>query len=107
MSFLNLTLHTATLLPDGTVLIAGGETWLVSGASGWFGGSLATAERYDPSTEKFAPMRSMAVGRTGHTATLLQNGNVLITGGVDYAPYPPSRPFRFSASAELYLQAGR
>jgi hypothetical protein len=96
-------LHTATLLADGTVLITGGETWLVTGASGRFGGSLASTELYSPSEGIFAPAGSMALGRASHTATLLKNGNVLITGGVDYPPFPSSRPFKSSASAELYV----
>ncbi len=98
-------LHTAVLLPDGTVLITGGETWLVEGRSGRFGGSLASTERYDLSTGTFSGAGSMAVGRAGHTATVLRNGNVLITGGVDFAPYPPGRPHRVPASAELYVPA--
>jgi hypothetical protein len=59
--------HTATLLSDGRVLIAGG-----SGSS---------AELYDPTAGTFSATGSMSVGRNSHTATLLSNGNVLIVGG--------------------------
>ena len=64
--------HTAALLPNGKVLIAGG----------WDGfQDLASAELYDPSTRTFAPTGSMTTARAGHTATLLPNGKVLIAGG--------------------------
>lgn len=66
--------HTATLLNNGKVLIAGGE----DNASNAFN----TAELYDPNTGLFtAAAGNMTVARAGHTATLLGNGKVLITGG--------------------------
>jgi hypothetical protein len=62
--------HTATLLKDGTVLLAGGP-------------GLASAEEYDPGTGKFTATTDMHVDRDGHTATLLNTGKVLVTGGTD------------------------
>lgn len=67
--------HTATLLTNGRVLVAGGrdEAANISG--------LGTAEQYDPATNAWSAAGSLATGRFGHTASLLQNGKVLIAGG--------------------------
>jgi N-acetylneuraminic acid mutarotase len=65
--------HTATLLPDGTVLVAGGTT---------SGGITTTAEVYDPGTGQWTPTGPLSTGGlTAHTATLLPNGLVLVCGG--------------------------
>ena len=74
--------QTATLLPDGRVLVAGGGT--------------ATAELYDPSTGKFAATGSMVQARVSQTATLLSSGKVLVAGGIG----PPGPTVL--AEAELY-----
>jgi hypothetical protein len=80
--------HSATALPDGRVLIAGGSP--VGDSSG----VVASAELYDPATGTFSPTGSLATARAAHTATLLPDGRVLIAGG-----YDGSKEF---ASAELY-----
>ena len=65
-------------LPDGRVLVVGG-----SYGSGDDGMVHASAEIWDPLTERFEPTGSMADGRGGHTTTLLPDGRVLVVGGVD------------------------
>jgi hypothetical protein len=54
---------------------------LLAGGEEFEGAWLADAELYDPSTEKFTAIQKMAGIRTGHTATLLRDGTVLIAGG--------------------------
>jgi hypothetical protein len=92
--------QTATLLPDGTALIAGGETDSCTGNFCGFAGSVASAELYDPLSGTFRPTGSMTVPRGVHTATLLDDGRVLIAGGVYYGGIGAF--FGSLASAELY-----
>ena len=68
--------HTATLLPDGQVLIAGGFR-----EEGTQEIAIASAEIFDPATNTFTPTSDMNEPRNGHTATLLPNGKVLLAGG--------------------------
>lgn len=65
--------HTATLLADGRVLIAGG-----SGE----GGQRRSAEIYDPVDESFTPVGDMTVTHYRHAAVLLSSGQVLVAGGL-------------------------
>ncbi len=81
--------HTATLLPNGKVLIAGGHFAVnAEGAP-----PLADTELYDPSTGTFTATGVMTTARWAHTATLLNNGRVLIAGGNVNTPL---------STAELY-----
>jgi hypothetical protein len=70
--------HTATVLQDGLVLIAGGFKKGPDGQSQIYS---RTAELFDPKTRSFSKTRDMSIGRAGHTATLLSDGRVLIAGG--------------------------
>ena len=65
--------HTATLLNNGMVLIAGGLVGEENGSK--------STELFDPATNTFTPAENMKIARAGHTATLLPNGQVLIAGG--------------------------
>jgi hypothetical protein len=65
--------HTATLLDNGKVLIAGGFSGDQS--------SLSTTELFDPKTARFSRGPSMSAARSGHTATRLPDGQILIAGG--------------------------
>ncbi|HUI75386.1 MAG TPA: kelch repeat-containing protein [Candidatus Acidoferrum sp.] len=68
--------HTATLLQNGQVLITGGEKDPIPSAA------YNNAEVFDPTTWTFIPLSaSLTSAREGHAATLLNNGQVLITGG--------------------------
>ena len=87
--------HTATLLPIGKVLIAGGETRRPVGEMGIVDVTAST-ELYDPATGTFTATGEMTTARYQHSATLLPSGKVLITGGL--GNWPPVE----TASAELY-----
>ena len=100
--------QTASLLPDGRVLVAGGS----SGSS-----ILSTSELYDPVLGAFAPSgHDMVVPRYRQTATELQDGRVLVAGGrntngvLSTARYPPRVPDRrrhVEGQANAFLEAVR
>ena len=72
--------HTATVLQDGRILIAGG----VTGAVGQGNYPITELDIYDPGTSgTVSSAGNLQLGRVGHTATLLNNGTVLIAGGRD------------------------
>ena len=77
--------HSATLLPSGKVLVAGGTS---------SGGPTATTETYDPATNTWTATPTMSVARSSHTATRLPSGRVLVAGGTNNATV--------HASAQLY-----
>jgi len=82
--------HTITPLKDGRVLVVGGDVWFAP--LDQFGcpfsvcfvlSALASAETFDPVTGTFTLTGAMSVNRVYHTATLLDDGKVLVTGGDD------------------------
>jgi len=72
------TLHTATILTNEKVLVAGGKN---------FSNFLNSAEVYDSSTGVWTITDNMNNARNEHTASILTNGEVLVTGGQDNSLY--------------------
>jgi hypothetical protein len=68
--------QTATLLPNGRVLVAGGRSF-----DGELSASVVTSEVYSSSTGNWSPGSVMSVARANHTATLMNDGRVLVCGG--------------------------
>ena len=97
--------QTATLLPDGKVLIAGGMRRNQD--------LYRSAELYDPATDKFQPTGEMAERRVGHIAVLLRSGKVLIAGGwvgyggTDSAELYDPATGKFTAIAKITVRRGR
>lgn len=93
--------HTATLLPDGRVLIVGGGT---------DHNTLASAELYDPVSKTFSFTGGLNTPRQSHTATLLQNGKVLISGGGyyvnDIGPYSPNYDELYDPATSAFTPVG-
>lgn len=81
-------LHTATLLPNGKVLVAGGATMFPTNVP------YASAEIFDPGTGTWSTTGSMAAARYNHQAILLPTGKVLVCGG--------NNASSFLTSAEIY-----
>ena len=76
--------HTATLLPNGRVLVAGGN------------GNMTSVDLYERASGKFTSTGALTVERQLHTATLLPNGSVLVAGGSGSDQSPTN-------STELYF----
>jgi len=86
--------HTATLLPDGRVLLVGGTD-----SSGY---TLSGSEVYDPVAGTFTTGPYMSMARFGHTAVLLPNGHVLVAGGYGGPSYLSNAPLNESEIFEEY-----
>jgi hypothetical protein len=97
--------QTATLLPDGKVLVAGGMRRNQD--------FYKSAELYDPATGRFQPTGEMSIGRVGHIAVLLRSGKVLVAGGwvgnggTDSAELYDPATGKFTAIAKLTVRRGR
>lgn len=87
--------HTATLLADGRVLVVGGKHDDEAGAA------LASAELYDPATRTWSPADALDLGRRDHTATLLNDGTVLVVGGQSPAGITPKTEI-YDPAADLW-----
>ncbi len=73
--------HSATLFTNGALA---GKVLIVGGCCDNSGNALKSAELYDPATQQFTPTGSMATARMDATATLLDDGDVLISGGAEH-----------------------
>jgi Abnormal spindle-like microcephaly-assoc'd, ASPM-SPD-2-Hydin/Kelch motif/Galactose oxidase, central domain len=83
--------HTATVLKDGRVLVAGGAD----------SAPLASAKLYDPTTNTWSDAGTMHVARHGQAAALLDDGKVLVAGGFT-AGTDPTAPGAYTRTAEIY-----
>ena len=91
--------HTATLLPNGRVLVVGGQTTDYS--------PIANSELNNPTTGTWAATGMLATGRAGHTATLLPNGKVLVAGGYSGAnDYPLGSAELYDPATETWMATG-
>jgi hypothetical protein len=84
--------HTATLLPDGRVIVIGGYSW--------YGRVQSSVEIFDPATNRWYPARPLSSPRANHTATLLADGTILVVGG-DGLPGPTATAERYDPSDAL------
>jgi hypothetical protein len=97
--------HSATLLPDGKVLIAGGMRRNQD--------FYKSAELYDPATGRFQPTGEMNQRRVGQVAVLLRSGKVLIAGGwvgmggTDSAELYDPATGKFTVIAKMTTRRGR
>lgn len=97
--------HTATLLGDGRVLLAGGARVSAADELG------RSAELFEPDSAAFTLTGAMVERRVGHTATLLENGTVLLVGGAENAPssteiYDPATGVFFQGASTLVPRSG-
>lgn len=90
--------HTASLLPDGRVMVIGGTE------SG--GQPLASVEIYDPQKDAWFDGPDLHIARTGHTASVLPDGSVLVVGGIDADGRPIAAAERWSPVDNTWSSEG-
>src|ERR1017187_2535855 len=88
--------HTATVLSNGKVLVAGG----------WNNGSLSSAELYDPAQGAWTETGALTNPQHYHTATLLANGRVLVAGGASSTIIAPFSAELYDPVAETWTVTG-
>ncbi len=96
--------HTATLLPNGKVLVAGGLALFTAVPNGF----LSNSQLYDPATGTWSTTGSFfnGLGRSGHTATLLPNGKVLVVGGFTNQAGAASRTELYDPATGIWTMTG-
>lgn len=100
--------HTASLLPDGRVLVAGGSSPNDDGSFRWE----SSVELYDSAADSWAATGEMLVPRHSHTATLLPDGRVLVSGGfgadgwLGSAEVWDPKTGRWAAAADMLIARG-
>ena len=95
------TLHTSTLLKDGRILVCGGLNSMNGGIAA-LGSALNTTEIFDPKTSIWSPGPKMSEPKAAHTAHRLQDGSVLIVGGITYRTIIIIKVPSFTYRAEVY-----
>lgn len=96
--------HTATLLPDGRVVILGGV------GDSRAGKPVAKVEVYDPETQQFSVLGRLQRPRHDHSAILLDDGRVLVVGGMDWSgdePGPVSVIEAYDPAGQRSTKVGR
>ena len=94
--------HSATLLSDGRVLVAGGYETFQIGAEQGHQRALDSAEIYDPQSDSWQPAGVLGAKRSLHAATMLSNGMVLISGGHSMDSSLPGSDYQYHSSSEIF-----
>jgi N-acetylneuraminic acid mutarotase len=99
--------HQATLLPDGRVLVTGGDA-VLAGDGTFDPHSLATAEIYDPATGAWSAAAAMPGGCSRHRALLLRSDDVLLLGGTGGPEFTAGyrRVLRYDPAGDTWQTVG-